>query len=253
MENYYRILLILLFTIISNGNVQSQSKSKPVYVWVHGMTAGGWAYKNIDSMLTASGNIFYRPTLTGLGDRVHLTPSNITLNTHILDIVNTILYEELNDVILIGHSYGGMVVTGVADSIPNRIKKLIYIDAFLPEDGESVLSISGNTIEPSTKIENGLLYPDWLPKGQDPPKGVPHPVLTFIDDIRLNNPKRLEISSTYILTVEKGKSPEDDGFFTHAERATKKGWPVLQLEADHTPDRSAPLELIKMLQEIVNK
>ncbi|MGC1204528.1 MAG: alpha/beta fold hydrolase [Flavobacteriaceae bacterium] len=253
MKNYYKTFAIILIATISYGTAQSQSKSKSVYVYVHGMTAGGWAYKNIDSMLTASGNIFYRPTLTGLGERAHLTSSNITLKVHILDVVNTILYEDLHDIILVGHSYGGMVTTGVADSIPKRIKKLIYIDAFLPEDGESVLSITGNPIDSSARIENGLLYPKWLPEGHDPPKGVPHPVLTFIDDIRLTNPRRLEIPSTYILTVEKNLKPEDDMFFSAAERAKKKGWTVLQLEADHSPERTALKELVKMLQEIVNK
>ena len=251
MRNSYRIFLIVCIVAFSYSTTQSQSTSKSVYLFTHGMSTGGWTNKNIDSLLTATGNNVYRPTLTGLGERVHLASSNITLNTHILDIVNVMLYENLNDIVLVGHSYGGMVVTGVADSIPERIKKLIYIDAFLPEDGESVISITGTPVDSSLKIEKGLLYHDWIFAEQVPPKDVPHPVLTFIDDIRLNNPKRLEIPTTYILTVDKGKNPENDDFFVHAERARKKGWTVLQLEADHTPERSAPEELVKMLQEIV--
>ena len=250
---YYKTLLILFIAAISYETMQSQSTTKPVYVFVHGMTRGGWGFKNIGSLLTESGNIVYRPTLTGLGNRVHLASSNIILDTNILDIVNTILYEDLNDVILVGHSYGGMVVTGVADRIPERIRKLIYIDALLPEDGESAVSMTGTKIDSSMKIENGLIIPEWLQEGKTPPKSVPHPALTLIDDISLTNPMRLEIPSTYILTVDKGKDAKEDDFFSQAERATKKEWTVLQLEADHNPQWSAPEELVGMLQKIVKK
>ena len=176
MRNSYRIFLIVCIVAFSYSTTQSQSTSKSVYLFTHGMSTGGWTNKNIDSLLTATGNNVYRPTLTGLGERVHLASSNITLNTHILDIVNVMLYENLNDIVLVGHSYGGMVVTGVADSIPERIKKLIYIDAFLPEDGESVISITGTPVDSSLKIEKGLLYHDWIFAEQVPPKDVPHPV-----------------------------------------------------------------------------
>lgn len=249
----YRTLIILFITTISIETGLSQSTHKPVYVIVHGITAGGWAFKKVDSLLTESGNTVYRPTLTGLGERVHLASTNIVLNTHISDIVNTILYENLHDVILIGHSYGGMVVTGVADSIPERIKKLIYIDAFIPEDGESAASITNTRIVASMKIKNGLLFPWWIKDGQDPPREEPHPIQTLLDDISLTNPKRLEIPSTYILTVDSGKSADQDDFYPQAERATKKNWTVLQLEADHNPQWSVPEELVEMLQEIARQ
>ena len=251
--NLYRNLLIVFVIIISNETLQSQSSSKPVYVFVHGMTAGGWAFKKVDSLLTESGNSVYRPTLTGTGERVHLASTNVVLNTHISDIVNTIMYEDLNDVILIGHSYGGMVVTGVADRIPERIKKLIYIDAFVPEDGESAASIANIRIDASIKIVNGLLFPEWLKDGQEPPREEPHPIQTLLDDISLTNPKRLKISSIYILTVDLGKSPEEDDFYPQAERAKKKNWTVLQLNADHNPQWSKPVELVEMLKAIVTK
>ena len=102
----------------------------------------------MDSLLTAQGHRVYRVTLTGLGERVHLASPSIGLTTHIADVVNTISWEQLEDVVLVGHSYGGMVITGVADRIPARIRALIYVDAFLPESGESVARLTGAELAP---------------------------------------------------------------------------------------------------------
>lgn len=250
---YYKSLLICMIVTISLQPVYSQTSYTPVYVIVHGAWGGGWAFKEVDSLLSAEGSTVYRPTLTGQGERVHLASTDIGLNTHITDIVNTILYEDLYDIILVGHSYGGMVVTGVADSIPERIHKLIYIDAFLPEDGESVVSIIVTGNEEPIPNTNGFIIPPWVPEGLKPPKDVPHPYKTWTDCISLKNQMRLKIPTTYILTVDKGKEPQDDDFASHAERAKQKTWPVLHLEADHNAQWSAPKELVKMLQGIVVK
>lgn len=246
---YYGIVLIFVINAISFQPLFSQSTSKPLYVIVHGAWGGGWAFKNVDSLLTESGGIVYRPTLTGQGERVHLATLDIGLDTHIKDVVNTILYEDLHNVILIGHSYGGMVITGVADSIPDRIIKLIYIDAFVPEDNESLESITGGFVE-KFKTVNGYVIPPWVPEEKTPPKDVPHPLKTLTDSISLKNPDRLKIETTYILTVDKGLDPKQDEFATQAERANKKGWSMLQLEADHNAQWSTPDELVKMLKKI---
>ena len=249
MKNYKRVLVFIIIAIFLQPSY-SQTTSKPVYVIVHGAWGGGWAFKNVDSLLTEAGSAVYRPTLTGQGERSHLATLDIGLNTHIKDIVNTILYEDLYNVILIGHSYGGMVVTGVTDSIPERIKKLIYIDAFVPDDTESLHSVTGGPGE--FEVVNGYVIPPWVPDGKLPPKDVPHPLKTLTDRISLKNPKRLKIPTTYILTVDKGQDPKLDGFVSQAERAKKKGWPVLQLEADHNPQWSVPEELVEMLQAIAD-
>lgn len=224
----------------------TQSK-KPVFVIVHGAWGGSWAFKKVDSLLTEQGCIVYRPSLTGQGERVHLATEAINLKTHINDVVNTILFEDLHDVILVGHSYGGMVITGVADSLPGRIKKLVYLDAFVPENGENVLSIFNSGGRFRDMIRNGFLVPAWVPAGKQPPMDVPHPAKTFTDSIVLRNPARTRLPATYILTVAKGTDPAKDDFASQAERARKKGWPVLQLEADHNPQWSAPEALVKML------
>ncbi|MGC4039081.1 MAG: alpha/beta fold hydrolase [Chitinophagaceae bacterium] len=249
-----RVLLLLALSTYCFHFSFSQSNSKPVYVIVHGAWGGGWAFKKVDSLLTAKGCKVYRPTLTGQGERAHLASAEVGLSTHIKDIVNTILYEDLHDVILVGHSYGGMVVTGVADSLPGRISKLIYVDAFVPDDGESVATIQGGRADRIMSMaKNGFLVPSWVPEGKMPPKDVPHSVKTFTDTIHLHNDLRLKLPTTYILTVEKGKEAKDDDFAAQAERAKKKGWPVLQLEADHNAQWSAPEAFSEMLKKIGSK
>lgn len=247
VKSYQSFLLFagLLFVQLSFAQ-----NAKPVYVIVHGAWGGSWAFKKVDSLLTETGTIVYRPSLTGQGERVHLATTTVGLKTHINDIVNTILFEDLHDVILVGHSYGGMVITGVADSLPGRIKKLVYLDAFVPENGETVFAIfshAGNGFK--SMIENGFITPRWVPAGKAPPKDVPHPLKTFTDSIVLTNPARAKLPATYILTVAKGTDAAKDDFASQAERARKKSWPVLLLEADHNPQWSAPEALVKMLEE----
>jgi pimeloyl-ACP methyl ester carboxylesterase len=248
------LLLILLLLAGINKNAYSQQIARPVYVLVHGAWGGSWAFKQVDSLLTAKGCTVYRPSLTGQGERVHLAAPTVGLDTHIKDVVNMLLYEALTNVILVGHSYGGMVVTGVADSLPQRIKQLVYLDAFVPDNGESALTLLGSDSTWFTKmIVNGFAIPAWVPKGKMPPKDVPHAAKTFSDKIVLKNDLRLNIPTTYILTVEKGKKEEDDDFTSQAVKAKQKGWPILQLASDHNPQWSAPEALVDMLFNIANK
>jgi pimeloyl-ACP methyl ester carboxylesterase len=241
--------LLLSFCSIFFRTANAQTDSNAVYVVVHGTWGGGWAWKEVDSLLTATGSLVYRPTLTGQGERVHLASVDVGLHTHVLDVVNTILYENLHDVILIGHSYGGMVITGVADSLPGRIKKLIYLDALVPEHNESLNTIFNNNIS-KFEIRNGYIIPFWVPEGKLPPRDVPQPAHTWTDPIELHNPDRLKISTIYILTVDKMKEPKDDEFASQAARVIGKGWPVLHLVADHNAQWSAPEALVVMLKEL---
>ena len=111
------------------------------FVLVHGAWIGGFCWRPNAQALRKAGHEVYTPTMTGLGERIHLMNPSINLDTHITDIVNVIKYEELSDVVLVGHSYGGMVITGVADALPDRITSLVYLDAFVPENGQSLVSL----------------------------------------------------------------------------------------------------------------
>src|SRR5271157_4298241 len=109
------------------------------FVLVHGAWHGSWCWKRVRRLLQAKGHDVFTPTLTGVADRSHLMSREVNLETHILDVVNLIRWEELSDIVLCGHSYGGAVVTGAADRVPDRIRSLVYLDAFVPENGENVV------------------------------------------------------------------------------------------------------------------
>jgi len=238
------------------ANTVAQSKTpekptKPTIVIVHGAWGGSWAWAKVETLLRDKGFNVHRVQLTGLGERVHLARPDIGLSTHIDDVVNTILYEDLHDVILMGHSYGGMVITGAADRIPDRIHRLVYVDALLPSDGESVTSIfaaRGDFLKQMTKGD--YIVPVWVKPDQPPPHDVPQPLKTFTEPISLKNKAALKLPATYILTVDKGKEAKDDDFFSQSQRAKERGWPVLQLTADHNAQWSAPEALVEMLAHV---
>ena len=136
------------------------------YVLVHGGAHGGWCYQKVARLLRTAGNEVYTPTLTGLGERSHLVSEKVDLDLHIRDIVAVLFYEDLRDVILVGHSYGGMVITGVADRAADRIGRLVFLDAANPVNHQSLVDVSGPVIEatrPYGKVVDGVelvLLPD---------------------------------------------------------------------------------------------
>jgi pimeloyl-ACP methyl ester carboxylesterase len=232
------------------GQAQRPAPSHSTYVIVHGAWGGSWDWHLVDSLLTRQGHQVYRPSLTGLGERVHLASPAVGLATHVEDVVNTILWEDLRGIILVGHSYGGMVITGVADRVPERIHRLVYLDAFLPDSGERTLALADSMgvtyIRPN--IRDGFIVPPWVKERSAIPRDVPQPLRTFTDTLRLLNPRARKVPGIYILTVEPGKEP--DPFQRFADRAAARGWPVRRLTADHAPERSAPRALVNILTEV---
>jgi pimeloyl-ACP methyl ester carboxylesterase len=185
------VLLVLCAFGVPGSNAQTpktDTPSKATIVIVHGAWGGAWAFKKVEALLRQKGFEVYRPQLTGQGDRVHLARPDIGLNTHIDDVVNTILYEDLRDIILVGHSYGGMVISGVADRVPDRIKRLVYLDAMVPNDGDSVRSMlpgGSDFIKQMTKGD--YIVPPWVKPDQPLPHDVPQSLKTFTDPIVLKS------------------------------------------------------------------
>jgi pimeloyl-ACP methyl ester carboxylesterase len=245
---FTQVLLALLFlTSPVTGGAQNENK-KSIYVIVHGAWGGSWAFKKVDSLITAQGHVVYRPSLTGQGERVHLASADVNLTTHVNDVVNLILFEGLRDIILVGHSYGGMVITGVANKVHDRIRKLIYLDAMVPNDGETVMGLMDPKGEGlKSMIQGDYIVPPWVRADQKPPKDVPHPLKTFTEPIELKNAEVKKILTTYILTVDPGKKAEEDTFWKFAQRAKERGWPVHQMNADHNPQWSASEDLVTRL------
>jgi pimeloyl-ACP methyl ester carboxylesterase len=232
-------------------NTHTATADKLTYVIVHGAWGGGWAFKEVERMLRADGHTVYRPTLTGQGEKNHLAgllTTNIDLNLHITDVVNVIEWEKLQDIVLVGHSYGGMVITGVADRVPDRIKHVIYLDAFVPENGECANEIRGRS-GIDRPITNGFVIPTWITGNEPIPHDVPHPERTFSQPISLRQPDIAgKIPTTYILTVDEGLDAKDDAFFQFSERAKARGWTVITMIADHNPQWSKPKELVELLE-----
>ncbi|MEJ2504355.1 MAG: alpha/beta hydrolase [Gemmatimonadota bacterium] len=228
----------------------AQDEPAPEYagtiVLVHGAWGGGWDWRPVDRMLTARGYDVYRATLTGLGERVHLVGPDVDLTTHITDVVNLILFEDLHDVVLLGHSYGGMVITGVADSIPDRLEALVYVDAMLPRSGESATGIMGGN-----PPQGEVVTPAWVSPDAPYPRDVPHPAATFTEAIELDGPPAAGVRAEYILTEEPTAQP--DAFQWAADRAAEMGWPVHVIETGHNAQRTARDELVQRIIEIAER
>jgi pimeloyl-ACP methyl ester carboxylesterase len=129
------------------------------YVLIHGGGHGGWCYQRVAPLLRAAGHEVYTPTLTGLGERAHLLGPHVDLDLHIRDVVAVLEYEDLHDVVLVGHSYGGMVITGVADRAAARIGRLVFLDAANPVNNQSLVDVSGPIIEavrPHGQVVDGV-------------------------------------------------------------------------------------------------
>ncbi|MFC4636570.1 alpha/beta fold hydrolase [Dokdonia ponticola] len=231
-------------------NLQEE-KEQRVFLFVHGAWGGGWEYSKVDSILTKKGDKVYHPTLTGLGEKVHLATKEIDLTTHITDIINVIKFENLDNIILVGHSYGGMVISGVAEQIPERIGQLIYLDSFVPNDGESVQSINGDEVWNSMivpKIEDGFVLYPFGPTSPTHPTDVPHPLKTFTERLSIKNPLLKDIPTSYILMRQDGVANFEEW---GSKRAIANGWDVYEMEGGHYAMRDQPDRLVEKLELIL--
>ncbi|CAN7608641.1 alpha/beta fold hydrolase [Phenylobacterium sp. LjRoot219] len=178
--------------------------ARATFVLVHGGGHGGWCWSRVAGRLRAAGCDVHTPTLTGLGERAHLLTPEVGLETHIADVVNLLVYEDLTDVILVGHSYGGLVITGVADRALERIAQMVYFDAAIPRDGESLADTSPGLrkfAHADTRVVDGVplvLWPGAITQAlygvSDPaawawmePRLTPQPLRTFEEPLRLRN------------------------------------------------------------------
>jgi pimeloyl-ACP methyl ester carboxylesterase len=225
----------------------------------HGAWSAGWAWKKMHPLMNAVGHRLVTPTYTGLGERAHLANPSIDLETHIRDILNVIKYEDLDDVVLIGHSYGGMVATGVADRARDRISQLIYLDAFVPKDGQSLLDLN----EPARPrmLELAKSADGWrVPPNPTPPdtsaadvewlteRRVDMPIKCFEMPLKLRAGE-LSLPRSYIYATRIAPA---DSFGPFAARAkSEAGWRYYEIDASHAPNVSAPQALMALLEKIV--
>jgi pimeloyl-ACP methyl ester carboxylesterase len=242
-------LTLAVTPVFGNTAAPSIRRDAYTFVIVPGAWGGGWDWKTVDRLLSKDGHTVYRITLTGLGERVHLASPAITLTTHISDVVNVILYEDLHDIVLVGHSYAGMVLTGVMDRVPDRIRCVIFLDAALPQDGESCYDVYGARVR-AYKVEDGFIIPSWLDRTRPPPFYVPQPVKTWSDPVSYTNPAAKELPAAYVLFAPKGQAPETTEGFKLLQRAKDRGWPTYVMESDHMAHQSHPIELTSLLERL---
>ncbi len=228
------------------------------FVLVHGAWHGGWCWKRVRPLLEAKGHDVFTPTLTGVGERSHLLTRETRLETHITDIVNVIRWEELSDVVLCGHSYGGMVISGVADRVPAQIRSLVYLDAFVPADGQSTLDFMPPErvqmfLDTARAQGDGWRMPPipaaifkvreenqaWVDR-----QCTPHPVACFEEKIRLTSARDRVARRTFILATQYNPS----AFQGIAERLRQDpSWTVVAMPCGHDVMVDLPGELAHAL------
>ena len=232
------------------------------FVIVHGAFGGAWSWnKIVVPMLREAGETVYAVTLTGLGERSHLSSPEISLDTHIQDVVNVLYYEDLHDVILVGHSYGGNVITGVADRVPERLQQIVYLDAATPSDGQaSADSFPGRRqqIEEQAQREGDgwKVLPGAVPPQPGEitewakPRRSPMPIKTMTTPIRLTRGETtLPRTFVYCSVGKEPGSPQ----VARAERVKNDPrWQYFELETGHNLHYSAPKETVNILLQVAN-
>lgn len=232
-------------------------------VLVHGAWAGGWVWRRVSPLLRMEGHEVYTPTLTGLGERVHLASPAVSLDTHIQDIQNLLSYEDLENVVLVGWSYGGMVVTGVLDRVPGRLGHVVYLDAEVPHDGQSEFDLSGpefrDEMEQSARSTGEgwkaslgdadaieAFFGGWLPEPETRRwfaaklASNGQPIETFRQPVRLSNPAADVVPRTFI------RCPVDGAVWASiydpiVERTRNDPrWGVRELASNHLAPLAAP-------------
>jgi pimeloyl-ACP methyl ester carboxylesterase len=229
------------------------------FVLVHGAWHGGWCWRRVADILTKAGHRVFTPTLTGLGERSHLIGPDTNLTTHVTDILNVIKWERLTDVVLCGHSYGGFIISGVAEKMTEAIAAMAFIDAFVPENGDTVLS----SLSPATRAR----IDEVVSRGEEtiPPVPAavfqvnardqawvdefctPHPLATFSEKIMLSSARERVVRKLYIRATGY-ESPSFDAAL--AKVRSRSSWRVFEMACGHDVMVDMPAELAKILLEV---
>ena len=239
--------------LAASAYVQAAGHRKQVtFILVQGAWHGGWCWKKLTPLLRSAGHEAYAPTLTGMGERSDQLMPEVDLDTHISDITAVLEYEDLHDVVLVGHSYGGMVISGVAEKAPERLANLIYLDAFLPEDGKSIRDYAPL---PATRNDGWRIPPPpaqafgvtderdlaWLEV-----RLGDQPLMTFTQPLRISEDRSRPLARNFI------QCTQTPWFAEAAARAQREGYGYRSLfSADHDAMITQPAGLAKLLLELI--
>jgi pimeloyl-ACP methyl ester carboxylesterase len=232
------------------------------FVLVHGGWHGGWCWRDVSRTLRAAGHAVWAPTLTGLGERAHLLTPDTDLDLHIQDIVNVLEYEDLSNVILVGHSYAGMVIAGVADRVPERLAHLVFLDAFVPTDGQSLFDLLRPERRDMYRQQTQVHGDGWrVPPPPPQALGVtetaqaawlsarltPQPLASFEQPVRLQHTAAERLTRTYIHCTEGPIAPSFAPFAATAQ--AEPGWRYAELPTGHDAMLITPQSLAGLLQD----
>ena len=204
------------------------------FVLVHGAWHGSWCWKRVRKNLQGLGHDVFTPTLTGVADRLHLASRDVNLETHILDVANLIQWEELSEVILCGHSYAGAVITGVADRVSGRLRSLVYLDAFIPEDDENLIEyVPENLVDdwrvnpiPAERFEVNVADREWVDR-----QCTAQPIGCWEERLHLMGPRFPGKHTAYIGAI--GRSGDGGRFLKQLESAKSLGWKTFTVSCGH--------------------
>jgi len=224
------------------------------FVLVHGAWGGSASYNAVARVLRAKGHDVFAPSLTGLGDRSHLLSPGIDLSLHIKDVTTVFDYERLSDVILVGHSYGGMVITGVAPLRADRIRALVYVDAFLPDDGQALIDLPpedpGEFFVSLQRDTPGLVPPYFV---QGPGADLelakwvsPHPLLTFTEPVKLSGAEKKIKHRSYIVATG-GVGPGFRHYYDKLKVLNDPSWKLVEMPTGHNIQTDDPDGLAALL------
>jgi pimeloyl-ACP methyl ester carboxylesterase len=226
------------------------------FVLVHGGWAGAHQFRQVRRLLLEAGHDVYTPSLTGQGERVHLASPTVNLSTHVDDVANAIWYQDLTDIVLLGHSYGGMVVSGVADRMPERIAHLVFLDAFQPADGQSLYDLN-RAPSNSAPADGWRVAPRPRTEGETNPEMVwarqrrqPQSRATFEEKVSLSMPlEERAFSLTYVVASER---PDPDFYFDAAAERLRANprWTVRAVPGGHNMMVTHPRPLADLLLEM---
>ena len=231
------------------------------FVLVHGAFHGGWCWRDVAARLRACGHEVFAPTLTGLGERSHLAAPAVGLSTHVRDVANVIEWEELGDVVLVGHSYGGMVITGVADRLAHRLAALVYLDALVPGNGESALDLQTperrESILEEVAANGGWLWPprtaafygvcDAAKQAWVDARCTPQPFPTLFERLRLDGPPGATVARKLYVLCTDPPLAYMRRFYEMA--AATAGWRAMELRTGHDAMVTEPEALARILSD----
>jgi len=232
------------------------------FVLVHGAWGGAHTWRGVRPRLWAAGHTVFTPSLTGIGERSHLTAPHVDLSVHIDDVVNTILYEDLDEIVLVGFSYGGAVVIGALAHIADRVREFVLLDAFAPSDGQSVAQLMmGSGFTPTPRgLEDVWLLPPFPREFDDPeetafaePRRTPQPLRTVTEPVRLMQPlEQYPFGRTYIKALGDPRKPDGpDAFWEAADRyRDNPAWRYLEHPSNHMIAQNDPEGLAQILLSI---